>query len=41
MLKAVERYGLTYVAPRGFFQAEPDIHKAVTALRGYRQRRFE
>ena len=33
MLKAVERYGLTYVAPRmAAFQAEPDIHKAVTAF---------
>ena len=33
MLKAVERYGLTYVAPRmEAFQAEPDIHKAVTAF---------
>ena len=31
LLKAVERYGLTYVAPRmAAFQAEPDIHKAVT-----------
>jgi hypothetical protein len=33
MLKAVERYELTYVAPRmAAFQAEPDIHKAVTAF---------
>jgi AcrR family transcriptional regulator len=33
LLKAVERYGLTYVAPRmAAFQAEPDIHKAVTAF---------
>src|ERR1700751_1022369 len=33
LLKAVERYGLTYLAPRmGAFQAEPDIHKAVTAF---------
>jgi len=33
MLKAVERYLLTYVAPRmAAFQAEPDIHKAVTAF---------
>lgn len=32
MLKAVERYGLTYLAPRmAAFQAETDIHKAVTA----------
>jgi AcrR family transcriptional regulator len=33
LVKAVERYGLTYVAPRmAAFQAEPDIHKAVTAF---------
>ena len=33
MLKAVERYAMTYVAPRmAAFQAEPDIHKAVTAF---------
>ena len=33
LLKAVERYALTYVAPRmAAFQAEPDIHKAVTAF---------
>jgi AcrR family transcriptional regulator len=33
LLKAVERYAMTYVAPRmAVFQAEPDIHKAVTAL---------
>ncbi len=33
MLKAVERYGLTYVAPRmAAFGAEPDIHKAVNAF---------
>jgi AcrR family transcriptional regulator len=33
MLKAVERYGLTYVAPRmAAFKAEPDIYKAVTAF---------
>ena len=33
LLKAVERYSLTYVAPRmAAFQAEPDIHKAVTAF---------
>jgi AcrR family transcriptional regulator len=33
LLKAVERYGMTYVAPRmAAFQAEPDIHKAVTAF---------
>jgi AcrR family transcriptional regulator len=32
LLKAFERYG-TYVAPRmAAFQAEPDIHKAVTAF---------
>ena len=33
LLKAVERYAMTYVAPRmAAFQAEPDIHKAVTAF---------
>jgi len=33
LLKAVERYGQTYGAPRmAAFQAEPDIHKAVTAF---------
>jgi AcrR family transcriptional regulator len=33
LLKAVERYALTYGAPRmAAFQAEPDIHKAVTAF---------
>ena len=33
LLKAVERYALTYVAPRmAAFQAEPDIHKAVIAF---------
>ena len=33
MLKAVERYALTYGAPRiAAFQAEPDIHKAVTTF---------
>ncbi len=33
LLKAVERYGLTYVAPRmAAFEAEPDIHKAVIAF---------
>jgi AcrR family transcriptional regulator len=33
LLKAVERYTLTYGAPRmAAFQAEPDIHKAVTAF---------
>ena len=33
LLKAVERYAVTYVAPRmAAFQAEPDIHKAVTAF---------
>ena len=33
LLKAVERYALTYVAPKmAAFQAEPDIHKAVTAF---------
>ncbi len=31
LLKAVERYAETYLAPRmAAFQAEPDIHKAVT-----------
>ena len=33
LLKAVERYAMTYGAPRmAAFQAEPDIHKAVTAF---------
>jgi AcrR family transcriptional regulator len=33
LLKAVERYALTYGAPRmAAFQAESDIHKAVTAF---------
>ena len=33
LLKAVERYATTYVAPRmAAFQAEPDIHKAVIAF---------
>jgi len=33
LLKAVERYSLTYLAPRmAAFEAEPDIHKAVTAF---------
>jgi AcrR family transcriptional regulator len=33
LLKAVERYAMTYVAPRmAAFQVEPDIHKAVTAF---------
>ena len=33
MLRAVERYAGTYIAPRvAAFQAEPDIHKAVTAF---------
>ena len=33
LLKAVERYALTYGAPRmAAFQAEPDIRKAVTAF---------
>jgi AcrR family transcriptional regulator len=33
MLRAVERYTMTYGAPRmAAFQAEPDIHKAVTAF---------
>ncbi len=33
LLKAVERYALTYGAPKmAAFQAEPDIHKAVTAF---------
>jgi len=33
LLKAVERYTMTYGAPRmAAFQAEPDIHKAVTAF---------
>ena len=33
LLKAVERYGITYVAPRmAAFQSEPDIQKAVTAF---------
>jgi AcrR family transcriptional regulator len=42
LLKAVERYAITYLAPiMAAFQAEPDIHKAVTVfLRGYRQQRY-
>ena len=33
LLKAVERYAITYMAPiMAAFQAEPDIHKAVTAF---------
>ena len=33
LLKAVERYAITYGAPiMAAFQAEPDIHKALTAL---------
>ena len=33
LLKAVERYVMTYVAPiMAAFQAEPDIHRAVTAF---------
>jgi AcrR family transcriptional regulator len=33
LLKAVERYALTYGAPKmAAFQGEPDIHKAVTAF---------
>jgi len=33
LLKAVERYAGTYIGPRvAAFQAEPDIHKAVTAF---------
>jgi AcrR family transcriptional regulator len=33
MLKAVERYAMTYWAPKiAAFQAEPDIHKAVTTF---------
>jgi len=33
LLKAVERYAMTYVAPRmAAFQAEPEIHKAVTSF---------
>ena len=33
LLKAVERYALTYGTPKmAAFQAEPDIHKAVTAF---------
>ena len=33
LLKAVERYAMTYGAPMiAAFQAEPDIHKAVTAF---------
>ena len=33
LLKAVERYAMTYVAPRmGAFEAEPDINKAVIAF---------
>src|SRR5258708_13073293 len=31
LLKAIERYAMTYGAPKmAAFQAEPDIHKAVT-----------
>ena len=39
LLRAVERYALTYGAPKmAAFQAEPDIHKAVGAFfGGYRQ----
>jgi AcrR family transcriptional regulator len=33
LLRAVERYAITYGVPRmAAFQAEPDIHKAVTAF---------
>src|SRR6478752_93569 len=33
LLRAVERYAMTYIAPiMAAFQAEPDIHKAVTAF---------
>src|ERR1035438_85345 len=33
LVKAVERYAITYGAPMiAAFQAEPDIHKAVTAF---------
>jgi AcrR family transcriptional regulator len=33
LLRAVERYGLTYGAPKmAAFQGEPDIHRAVTAF---------
>ncbi len=33
LLKAVERYAMTYGAPKmAAFQAEPDVHKAVTAF---------
>ena len=33
LLRAVERYAITYGAPKvAAFQAEPDIHKAVTAF---------
>src|SRR5271168_4436791 len=33
LLKAVERYAMTYGAPKmAAFQAEPDIHKAVTGF---------
>ncbi len=33
LLKAVERYAITYMAPiMAAFQAEPDIHKAVTGF---------
>ena len=33
LLRAVERYAMTYGAPRmAAFQAEPDIHKAVAAF---------
>ena len=42
LLKAVERYALTYGTPRmAAFQAEPDIHKAVTDFcGGYRRLLF-
>jgi AcrR family transcriptional regulator len=33
LLRAVERYGITYIAPiMAAFQAEPDVRKAVTAF---------
>ena len=33
LLKAVERYAITYIAPIiAAFQAEPDVHKAVTSF---------
>src|SRR5678816_3001741 len=33
LLKAVERYAMTYIAPiMAAFNAEPDIHKAVTSF---------